>query len=39
MKPKSTNTFSKSRYKAMGSVGSLNSIEEDDGNDCDDDKR
>ncbi|KAL7440523.1 hypothetical protein ACHAXH_009299 [Discostella pseudostelligera] len=39
MKSKSTNTFSKTRYKAMGSVGSLNSIEEDDGNDCDDDKR
>jgi hypothetical protein len=40
MKPKCNNNFSKtSRYKSMGSVGSLNSIEEDDGNDCDDDRR
>jgi len=38
-KPKPNNCFSKTRYKTMGSVGSLNSIEEDDGNDCDDDRR
>lgn len=35
-KPKSSNFAKISKYKAMGSVGSLNSIEENDGDDCDD---